>query len=408
MSNRAARVISIALEQKNLVDLMSEDKEIFGPVYKDVVDFVGEYSSKFRGVPGIDEVNDHFKEGLLKVEAGNLKYELENLRDEYVKSEVDRMLVALAKNLNKKPSSEILAKMAERANDLQRISSKVQDIDITDIDLAVEDMKRARDAQREDGSSGILTGISAWDNALPQGLQPGNSVILMGYSGKGKSFIADKLAAEAYRQGKTVLFISLEMTAEEQRSRIYSIMAQGNFFINDLQMGLVVEDKIRSWGKNNLESGGKIIVVEQSGHIETTPSTIQTKIDKYRPDLVIIDYLQLMSNNARTTDMTQKMLNLSREVKLLATSNQVACVSITAVTDDETKKRESPPRISQIAWSRGIEFDTDLAIAVHMYEDSPYMELIARKSRRSELFGLRYEVDLSRGIFNEMLEDDNE
>lgn len=408
MSNRAAKVISLALDQKNLVDLMSEDKSIFGPVYTDVVDFIGGYSTRYGSSPAISEVNEHFKESLLEPAEGNIKYELEALRDEHVKSELDRMLVTLAKNLDKRPSSEILSKMVERASDLQRLSSRAQDVDITDIDIAVSDMKAARVA-KDNGGKGIMTGISAWDNALPMGMLPGHSIMLMGYSGKGKSFLADKIIVEAYKQGKTVLLGSFEMTAEEQRSRIYSILSDGGYYINDLQEGLVAETEIRSWGANNLNSGGRIIVVEQDSHNAMTPAGMQSKIDKFRPDLVVLDYLQLMSDNGRTSkDMVQRMMNLSREIKLLATSNQTAILSITAVTDDDTKKRDSPPRMAQIAWSKQLEYDSDLVVAAHKYEDTPYFELISRKSRRSDSFGMRYEVDFSRGYFREALEDDGE
>lgn len=409
MTNRAGRVISIALEDKNLVDLMSEERDIFGPVYKDVVEWIGEYSAKYRGVPSIAEVNDNFKENVLEPapSSGNIKYEIESLREEYVKSELDTMLVKLARNIDKRPSSEILAKMTEKANDLLGLTHKVKDVDITDIDLAITDFQAAR-KDNEDGGSGIMTGISAWDAALPAGMCAGQFITLMGYSGKGKSFVADYLAAEAYKQGKTVLLGSFEMSASEQRARIFGILANGGFLINDLNQGLVTEGSMRSWGSENLSTGGKIIVVEQDGHAPMTPSSMQSKIDKYRPDLVILDYLQLMMDNAKTKEITPRMMNLSRENKLLATSNDTVVVAIAAVTDDETKKRDSPPRMAQIAWSKAIEYDSDLVVVVHRYEDTPYLEIISRKVRRSDMFGMRYMVDLARGVFEEAYEDDDE
>lgn len=407
MTNRAGRVIALALQDKNLTDLMSEDRAVFGKVYKDVVEWVGDYSSKYKECPTIEHVNSHFKEALLEpAEAeGSLKYEIDALREEYVKAEIDNMLVKLAQNADKYPSGELLNRMISRGSELLRVGNQVKEVDITDIDIAIEDMKKARQ-KHDSGSTGIMTGISAWDAALPMGMTPGNSIVLMGYSGKGKSFVADKIIVEAYRQGKTVLLGSFEMSAEEQRARIYAILANGGFLINDLSQGLVIESDMRAWGAENLDTGGKIIVIEQDGHMPMTPAGVQAKIDKYRPDLVVLDYLQLMDDNRRTENTVEKVKNLSRENKILATSNEVVVVSISAVTDDQDKKRDAPPRMAQIAWSKAVEYDSDLVVVVHMYEDTPYMDILSRKVRRSEHFGLRYMVDLSRGVFEEVFEDD--
>lgn len=407
MTSRAGQVLTLALKQNSISDILTENRSIFGPVYEQVVEWISEYHIRYNSAPSIHEVNSHFDEELLGDDAeGNISYELDALRDEYVKSEVDRMLIALANNLDKRSSEEILTKMVAKANELQRLTSKVKDIDITDVELALEDFARAKHAE-ENNSAGIMSGIEAWDYCLPQGMQGGNSIILMGFSGRGKSFIADYIAANAYLQGKTVMLVSLEMSAADQRARILAILAKGSLFVNSVANGDVDADRFRDWGVENLNTGGKIIVVEQDSHREITPVDIQVKQDKHRADLIILDYLQLASDNARTKEMTPRMMNLSREIKLLATSNNVPVISIAAVTDDESKKRDAPPRASQLAWSRAIEYDSDLILSIHKYDDTPFLEVIARKSRRSPLFAMRYTVDLERGVFDPMMEEEN-
>lgn len=404
--SRAEDVLSIALTENNLTDILSEDRNVFGPVYAEVVDFISDYYAQYNESPSTSVVNNHFKDNVVHEKTGTLKYEIDALRAEFVKGEVENMLVALSRNLDKRPSDEILAKMIEKASSLQRLTSGAKDVDVTDLDLAVEAFQKKRAEIEEDGG-GIMSGIEAWDHAIPMGMQQGNSITLMGYSGKGKSFVSDLVAVNAYLQGKTVLIGSWEMSAEEQRARIMGIMAKGRYIINELAQGDVDDDEFTSWGMQNLNTGGKIIVVEQEGHKSMTPSSMQAKIDKHRPHLVIFDYLQLMEDNARTKDMTPRMMNLSREIKQLATSNKIVCMSVTAVTDDDTKKRDAPPRMAQIAWSKAIEYDSDLVIAVHRYDDTDFMELVARKVRRSAFFAMRYTVDLARGVFNPIMGDDS-
>lgn len=138
-------------------------------------------------------------------------------------------------------------------------------------------------------------------------------------------------------------------------------------------------------------------MVSNQGNSSVTPNTIQAKIDTHRPDIVILDYLQLMSDNAETGPMTPRMLNLSREIKLLAVSNNIPIVSITAVTDEDNDRRDSPPLLSQVAWSKGIEYDANLAIAVHLHDDTNIVEIAGRKNRHGPLFGCYFSVDFDSG-----------
>jgi replicative DNA helicase len=108
-----------------------------------------------------------------------------------------------------------------------------------------------------------------------------------------------------------------------------------------------------------------------------------------------------MSDNAKTGPMTPRMLNLSREVKMLAVTNNIPIVSITAVTDEDGDKRDGPPVLSQVAWSKGIEYDANLVIAIHRHDDTNIVEVVCRKSRHGDPFDFGFEVDFDRGIWIE-------
>lgn len=400
----AANAISSALTNKAIAELLAEDKEMFGP-FEPVHDFIFNYYNENGTAPSISLVNKHFKEPDMipsDVE-GDVKYYLSELREEYVKGQIDDMLIKIAKHRNEKSAADLLAGISKKGAELSRHVNRVKDVDITNLDLAIEDFRQAR-LDSLDGVAGLSTGIDAWDASVPSGMAPGHNIVLMGYSGKGKSFIADLIIANAYLQGKKVLLFSLEMSAKEQRQRIYSIIAQGKFFINDLATGNVPEGDIRGWGEDALNTGGSIVVAESDGYSGVTPNLMRAKIERIRPDLVVLDYLQLAMDNGNTKDMTPRMLNLSREIKQLATACQLPIITITAVTDDDGKKRNSPPTIAQIAWSRAIEYDADLAVSVHKYDGTNIIELACRKNRRGEMFNMRFEVDLSRGIFVPMMD----
>ena len=405
MSLAAAKAIKAVLHNKDIAELLSEDKTIFG-VYEEAYDFIVDYYSKHHSAPTVALLEDKFGDDLFdevpEVD-GASRHFLNELRDEYLRSNIEQVLITVSKNLNTKSPAEVVDKLAAKMSELSRYSQRVEDIDITDVDEALKAFKKARDDEAN-GTGGIMTGIPVWDEYCPGGMQPGQNIVTIGYSGKAKSWIADLIAANVYMQGKKVLLISLEMSAAQQRSRVWSIIGNGQFTMNQLQRGEMSDAEVKRFGNDRLNTGGKLLVAATDGYTEATPNFIRSKIERHKPDLVIIDYLQLATDNGRTKEMTPRMLNLSREIKLMAVASHVPIITISAVTDDEGKKRNSPPTISQIAWSRGIEYDADLVVAVHRYDGTDIVEIACRKNRNGQMFNLQYEVDLSRGIFEPFME----
>lgn len=409
MSLTAGKAIKAVLHNKDIAELLSEDKEIFG-IYEPAYEFITEYYGKYQSVPTTTILEEKFGDDLFDTVPdtdGASRHYLNELRDEYLRANINDLILKVSRNIDRHAPAAVLDRIASTVSDLAKHSTRTEDVDVMDVDKALESFKKAREAS-EDGVLGVKTGIDVWDQYVPTGALPGMNVVLIGYSGKGKSWVADLLAVNAYLQGKKVLFISLEMSAEQQRARMWSIANQGKFLMSDLQRGNVVESEVKKFGTDRLNTGGKLMVSAIDGVTDVTPNIIRAKIERYQPDVVFVDYMQLMMDNSRTKDMTPRMLNLSKEMKRLAVSANVPIYNISAVTDDEGKKRNSPPTIAQIAWSKGIEYDADLVVAVHRYDQTDILELACRKNRNGEMFNLQFLIDLSRGVFEPRLEDDED
>lgn len=409
MSLTAAKAIKAVIHNKDIAELLSEDKEIFG-YYGEAYEFISEYYRRHQSVPTLELLQEKFGDDIFdgagQATAATRHY-LNELRDEYLRAGIEEMLIKVGQNVAKRPPSEIIEKISSKIAELSRHSTRIEDVDITDIDLALEHYRSVRERD-ELGEHGLMTGIPAWDEFAPSGMLPGMNIVLFGYSGRAKSWVAGLLAKSAHQQGKKVLFISLEMNEDQQRDRVFAMMGDGTLSMNDLQRGAVSDSTLKDFAGRKLNTGGQIVVTAIDGTSTVTPNTIRAKIEKHKPDLVIVDYLQLMSDNQKSRDMTQRMLNISGDMKRLAVSCHVPVVTISAVTDDEGKKRNSPPMISQLAWSRAIEYDADMAVAVHKYEGTNMVELACRKHRNGEMFNMRYEVDLGRGVFEPWVESEDE
>ena len=252
------------------------------------------------------------------------------------------------------------------------------------------------------GSPGILTGFKAIDYAYPTGMAPGHLIVMIGWPGKGKTWFSSYLACKAWEQGFKPMIVSLEMTPENMRDRIYTMMGSGLFKASDFARGDVNIDQFDDWGSKKFANKNQFILVSNEGMGEVTPNVIQGKIDQYKPDIVILDYHQLFSDNQGSKSPTERNMNISKSFKKLAMTNNIPIIDITAATAEEVADHDSPPMLNQVAWSKAIEYDADMAIAVHKNPDSNIMELVSRKNRHGTEFGMYLDWDLNRGIVKEV------
>ena len=132
-----------------------------------------------------------------------------------------------------------------------------------------------------------------------------------------------------------------------------------------------------------------------------TPNFIQSKIEQHRPGFIVIDYQQLLMDNEKSQNMTQRMTSLSRELKILAVSNNIPILVISSVTDSD-QGRDAAPTIDQLAWARAMEYNADMIFAVHRKEATEnILEIIGRKNRFGPLWALYLDIDFNTGKFEE-------
>jgi replicative DNA helicase len=251
------------------------------------------------------------------------------------------------------------------------------------------------------GAPGIKTGVKSIDINYPTGLAPGHLIVAIGWPAKGKTWFASYLACKAWEQGFHPMIVSLEMSPENMRDRIYTMMGSGLFSASGFSRGDVNLDNFRAWGNKTMQEKPPFTIVSTDGMTEMTPAMVEGKVEQHRPNLVIADYHQLFTNNGRSNSPIERAMNISREFKRLAVSREIALIDITAATSDDVSDRDTPPMMSQVAWSKAIEYDADLAFAVHREGDTNLINIVGRKNRFGDLFDFYMNVDLDRGTWEE-------
>jgi replicative DNA helicase len=405
VATKQEEVISAVCRNKDFGEIVGEPSEVFGP-FSNIVDFMREYYYAHKETPSAQLIINRFGDVELPETTAPTKYYVEQLRSEYLDSRVNRILIKASENMGVASTEEVITKAITSLSSLEKYTGGVHDVDLGDYEGAIEHYRKVQTAQK-DGSTqaGVKSGILAMDSALPNGITNGSNVLLFGYSGHTKSWAAALLAIRAWMQGRKVLYVSLEMPVAEMRDRLYTIIGDGRFDLTDLGRGDIEEDELRRWAAKEFMNSPDFKIVAIDGTKPVTPNFVRSKIDQYGSNFVVLDYAQLMSDNSMTRETTPRMMNLSREIRMLALTTDVPVVWISSVTDDDSKKRDSAPTIAQVSWSRQLEYDCTLAIAVHSYENGG-IEWACRKNRNGPLFNVILQADIAKGKWKEVFDTD--
>jgi replicative DNA helicase len=195
------------------------------------------------------------------------------------------------------------------------------------------------------------------------------------------------------------MVISLEMSETEVRNRTFTIMGEGLWSHRKISNGEIDIDDLKRWHKNKVEGKPEFKIISNDTGGEITPSVLRGKIDQYKPDFVIVDYLQLMSPNQKSDNETVRMKNLSRELKLMAISEEVPIIAISSATPDDVTKLDTVPTLGQTAWSRQIAYDADWVLALGRGSNSDVIECVFRKNRNGFMGEFMVQVDFDKGWY---------
>jgi len=404
--NTEAELISAVCKNKDISTILADNSDDLFVSHKDIWEGLKSYYYKFRAVPEVAILQDKFKDFEPVETKGETGYYLDKLKNEFVGNKLKGILLQAGSSLKDDAPSRVLGTMQSQLANLSRYTNNVKDLDITDLDSAERHYESVRTRSLAmGGSPGILTGFEAIDKAYPTGMAPGHLIVAIGWPGRGKTWFTSYLACKAWEQGFKPMIVSLEMAPENMRDRIYTMLGSGLFRASDLSKGDINIDDFKTWGKKKTEGKNSFILVSNEGAGEVTPATIQGKIDQHKPDLVILDYHQLFNDNKRSNSEVERNRNISRDFKLLAVTNGIPIIDITAATADDISDQKQPPMMSQVAWSKAIEYDADMAIAIHKHANTDLIEVVSRKNRHGHDFRFFLDWDINRGVITPIYED---
>ena len=398
MSNTESKLISAVLKDKQAHVLLQANIDSILRTHGDIWTFIRKYFEANGSTPPVSLVVEKFRDFIPTEEIGATKHHLEELRAEYLTDSLKDIIRSAASDVQSGNGPEALDSLITSTSALKKNTSAIRDIDVTDLESAVAYFENVKKMQAL-GHVGIKTGLPGFDNYLPAGIMPGQLGVFLAYPGIGKSWLALYFAVQAWKQGRSPMVISLEMSETEVRNRVFTIMGEGRWSHRKISNGEIEIDMLKEWHAKNLQGKPEFHIISNDQGGEINPSVIRGKIDQYKPDFVIVDYLQLMAPNQKSDNETVRMKNLSRELKLMAIGEEVPIIAISSATPDDVNDLSTVPTLGQTAWSRQIAYDADWVLALGRGTNSDIIECAFRKNRNGYMGDFLVQCDFDKGYY---------
>ncbi len=238
-------------------------------------------------------------------------------------------------------------------------------------EIVMNAMNRIEAASRNKGVvTGIPTGFIDLDYRTA-GMQPSDLILVAARPSMGKTaFVLNIAQYVAFKQKETVAIFSLEMSREQLVNRLFSLESKVDS--QHIRTGNLTDAE---WEKL-IESAG--IIGQSKLIIDDTPgisiSELRSKCRKYKLEhglqMVIIDYLQLMSGSGRTDSRQQEISDISRSLKALARELSVPVLALSQLSRAVEQRPDHRPMLSDLRESGAIEQDAD--VVMFIYRDDYY------------------------------------
>ena len=252
--------------------------------------------------------------------------------------------------------------------------------------------------ERASKTKGTVTGFIDLDYKL-SGLQRSDLILIAARPSMGKTaFVLNIAQHVAFRQNLAVAIFSLEMSKEQLVNRLFSL--ESHVDAQALRTGNL---KDTEWEKL-IEGVGRIgksrMIIDDTSGISI--AEMRSKCRKYKLelglDLIIIDYLQLMSGSGGRSNESrqQEISEISRSLKGLARELNVPVIALSQLSRAVESRTDKRPMLSDLRESGAIEQDADVCMFIYREdyyipdtEDKNIAEIIIAKQRNGPIGTVR-------------------
>lgn len=220
------------------------------------------------------------------------------------------------------------------------------------------------------GVTGVASGFGELDSKT-SGFQKGDMILIAARPSMGKTTFALNLAQHAaLKEGKNVAVFSLEMSKEQLAYKL--LCSEANVDMLKLRTGNLEDSDWENIAKaSGPLSSAKIYIDDTPGLsvMDMRSKCRRLKIES-GIDMIVIDYLQLMSGSRSSESRQQEVSEISRSIKALAKEMECPVIALSQLSRAPEQRTDHRPMLSDLRESGSIEQDADLVM--FLYRDEYY------------------------------------
>ena len=298
---------------------------------------------------------------LLKVQSSvittaNIESKLRTLKEQSGRRQLNEKAKLMQEMLQDttKSITEIKNDIIEQLHEIQEHSNNEV---ITLKESLFETYQEIENRYKNKDDKGYYVGLKKLDYTLA-GLHPGELTTIAARPGVGKTIIGLQMGIAVALNGKKVLFTSLEMSHKQLGERVIAggssvdnnRIRTGN--IEDLEDWNMIQKAISKYQIDNM------LIDNSSLNIQH----IRTKLRKYKPDLLIIDYLQLLHSINKEYSREREVAIITRDLKRMTQEFNIPIIMLSQLNRNAEGTR---PTMADLRESGAIEQDSDNIIFIH-------------------------------------------
>jgi len=399
--NYEVRLLNAIIDSKDYISAINGGVENVFLEHRDIWNFVVNHYENHKRVPSKETVKQHHPDFEFILTPEPIQYYIDEAKQESLAYQARSIVSKAHALIGEAGARQAISYLMQESSNLYKFSSNLKDTDLVgDWKERAEDLKER--AKNKKLIQGVPSGIDVIDKVFG-GWQSGDFVVLLGWTGVGKSFIARLFAVNAWKAGYRPLIISLEMNKQQEGQRLDTLLnnGEGHFTNTDLiKANPDILETYEKWAEATFTGKHAIHLVTSEGLETADQNMVQAKIDQYHPDLVILDYHGLFDDASGSKTETEKAKNLSKAFKRIAVKNGIPIIDVAAVTMADGHS-ERPPELEEVAWSKQLAYDADLVLAIHREPSSDLFQVVSRKVRRASHFGFYLRWNLETGKWTE-------
>lgn len=304
------------------------------------------------------------------VSAANVEYHARIVAQKYIQRELIRVSTEI-QTRSFDDSYDVTDLLDYSENELFQIAEGNIKREVSPINMVIKEAIREIEeaGKREDALVGIPSGFTRLDR-LTSGWQKSELIIIAARPSMGKTALALSMARNmAVDHGKKVVLFSCEMSSIQLVNRL--IIAETDISGEKIRNGRLSEEE---W--KQLDTRIKKLV-QADIFIDDTPAIsifeLRAKcrrlMAQHKLDIVIIDYLQLMSGPDNAGSREQEVSNISRSLKSIAKELNVPIIALSQLNRSvEMRGGTKRPLLSDLRESGAIEQDADMVVFIHRQE----------------------------------------